>query len=549
MRWHLFCRVILWRRNDNFVFALITSGSAIVNIGDGVECKVTGILQVVDEVDGPSTKKEYEAAMAPVGDELKGQVVDFLGRPVGIDGKPSDQSIGIDKMAPLFGTPPCMEDREPIDSPLLTGVKALDIITPLGKGQALQISGIQGSGKTEISIESIMGQQDTGIRCVYAAVGCSRFQLSQTLKHLSETGCMGYTTVVVATDDKDLGEQYAAISYSMSIAERIRDEGGDALVVLNDVGAMVRLWESITVSMASLGSVAVEVLEDELPDTPSSTESDDLVEYEGMLVSVAAAQRRRFFSSLIQRCARMHRRLRGGSLTGLFVVPGCPSQGTKPHIKEKIAQYKHLSPAQKEKLMHALEQQSDPLAMSEPTSPQDLRTEIVEEFMSMTDGQVVLYGTRDQSTGGARIDPQLSVSRIGGRAYSPAISEIASLVRFELAQANDAQKFAANAATDPMTRKALKRAAVVTAALPQPVGTICPLEHQVVQLMAVQQGLFDDIPPAHVAKLLREITSEVSNLCPKALSEVARTRKLSRASKAAILAALNTSCKDILGRK
>jgi len=160
-----------------------------------------------------------------------------------------------------------------------------------------------------------------------------------------------------------------------------------------------------------------------------------------------------------------------------------------------------------------------------------------------------LYGTRDHATGGARIDPQLSVSRIGARAYSPAISEIASLVRFELAQANDAQKFAANAATDPMTRKALKRAAVVTAALPQPVGTICPLEHQVVQLMAVQQGLFDDIPPANVAKLLNIITSEVSSLCPKALSEVARTRKLSRASKAAILAALNTSCKDILGRK
>ena len=91
------------------MFSLITSGSALVNIGDGVECKVTGILQVVDEVDGPSTKKEYEAAMVPVGDGLNGQVVDFLGRPIGNDGKPGAQSIGIDQMIPLFGAPPCQQ--------------------------------------------------------------------------------------------------------------------------------------------------------------------------------------------------------------------------------------------------------------------------------------------------------------------------------------------------------------------------------------------------------------------------------------------------------
>jgi len=417
------------------------------------------------------------------------------------------------------------------------------------KRQALQVSGVQGSGKTQLCIEAITGQKGMGIRCVYAAVGCTTEQLRGTVQMLEDNGCMEYTTVVAATCDKDWGEQYAAICTACSVAERIRDEGRDSLVVLNDVGAMVRMWEAITVGMANLGAVSVDILKEELSEVVevSDTNDDDLVEYEGMLVSVAAAQRRRFFSSLIQRCARMNKRLLGGSMTGLFVVPGSPAQGKSPQMKDKISQYKHLTAAQKAKLLHALEQQANP-ADQEFVSPQDLRTEIVEEFMSMTDGQVVLEGMKDNITGGARVNAQLSVSRIGSRAYSPAISELASLVRFELAQANDAQKFAANAATDPLTKQALKRAAIVTASLPQREGTVCPLEHQVIQLMAVQQGLLDTVPPENVSAFLEKITDEVVQLCPKALAEISSTRKLSRASKASILAALTTSCKAILER-
>eukprot|EP00889_Picochlorum_renovo_P006640 jgi/Picre1/33670/NNA_001149.t1 len=524
--------VLLWRRDDNVVFGLVPEGSNMVSVGDQVDCQVTGILQVADEEEGPRTKREYTYAKVPVGEELLGQVVDFKGCVVedGSDA-PCGNPIGTSIMYPLLNPPPNMEDRESIDSPLTTGVKAIDIITPLGKGQALQVSGVEGSGKTQLCIQAIIGQRDTGVRCVYAAIGCTKKQFNQTLKALKEYGCMEYTTVVVATADADLGEQYAAICYACSIAERFRDEGKDSLVVLNSISAMVKLWESITYSMATLGSVQIEASEMEDSDS-------DLVEYEGMLVSVAAAQRRRFFGSLIQRCARMHKRLKGGSMTGLFVVPGSPALGRKPQMKDKIAAYKHLTPAQKEKLLHALEQQGE--ADSSIVSANDLKTEVVEEFMSMADGQVVLENSRDEVTGGPRVDPRLSVSRIGSRAHSPAISDLASLVRFELAQANDAQRFAANAASDPLARKALQRADAVTAALPQREGSICTLEQQVIQLLAIHQGLLDNVPLEDVTSTLDEITDDVTKRCPVGVEEIKATKKLSQAAKAAILAALTT---------
>lgn len=516
------------------MFALISHQDGVVSAGDTVDCQFSGILQVADEDHGPQTKRRYKIAKVPVGDELIGKVVNFMGHPIknGVIEKDT-APIGTSSMYPLLKSPPNMEDRESIDSPLITGVKGIDIITPLGKGQALQVSGVQGSGKTQVCIQAIIGQRDSNVRCIYAAVGCTKEQLSQTVKILEESGCMKYTTVVVATEDKGLGEQYAAICYACSIAEKYRDDGGNSLVIFNNISPMVKLWDCITTSLGSIesGNMAREI--------DSEGDAHDLVEYEGMLISVAAAQRRQFFSFLIQRCARMHKRLKGGSMTGLFVVPGSPAQGKSLRVKDKIAGYKHLSAAQKAKLISALEEQ-ERFDIKEGDLQHDLSTEIVEEFMSMADGQIVLEATRDRVTGGPLVDPRLSVSRIGSRAYSPAIADLASLVRFELAQANDAQRFAANAATDPMARKALRRANAVTAALPQREGSICPLENQVIQLMAVQQGLVDNVPIDQVSNTLDAITRDVICLCPKAVEEIKMTKKLSQEAKAAIFAALTT---------
>ena len=234
----------------------------------------------------------------------------------------------------------------------------------------------------------------------------------------------------------------------------------------------VRMWEAVTVALADLGPVELDLNEDEAAAAmlttaggaaaresgavaeQSSEEEQGLVEYEGMLVSVAAAQRRRFFSSLIQRAAKMHRRLRGGSLSLLLVVPGVPARGVRgalqgPHPHKDVLRYKHLSEAQKAKLLAALEVQTaggagssiDGSASSGDeagagagpaevpgTGPREVRTEVVEELLSIADGQVVLMASRDPATGGVSVDPQLSLSRIGSRAYNAAMEALAPQV-------------------------------------------------------------------------------------------------------------------------
>lgn len=543
-----------------------------------MECRVRGILQVVDSDEGPSTKREYEAMSVPVGKALVGQIVDYLGRPVSENGGEliSEIALGTDKYLPLLNAQPDMESREQITEALVTGVKALDVLTPLGRGQALQVSGTQGSGKTQLCIDAIIGQGtqpgstrsgNSGVRCVYAAVGCSSEQLRGTVEQLKAHGCMEYTTVVAATADRPLGEQYAAMLAACSIAEATRDAGGHALVVLNDVSVMVRMWEKITVAMADLGSVVTEVqaaevaelavaahdaiaeagidLEAEKEGMRNKEEDEEMIEYEGMLVSVAAAQRRRFFSSLIQRCAKMHRRLKGGSMSALLVVPGSPATGNRisRQAKEKILKYKHLTEEQKAKLITALEKQSSFSNNNKKNGPkgpvpEELRTEVVEEFMSITDGQIVLRQVRDGPTGGVSVNPQLSVSRIGSRAYSPAVASLAPQVRFELAQAEDATKFSADKGSVAAAERAQRRAAVIAAALPQPQRTVCPLEVQVVHLLALKKGLLDDIPVSEVGKRLDALTNAVKHSCLDALNEIAQTQRLTATAEAAISEAL-----------
>jgi F-type H+-transporting ATPase subunit alpha len=586
----LMCSTLLWRRSDNVVFALLQGGSDLVTIGDGVECKVRAILQVVDESEGPSTKKEYHLTTVPVGDSLRGQVVDYLGRVLSPDGKllgspqVNTQQLGTEARLPLLNRQPDMESREQITEALVTGVKSLDILTPLGRGQALQVSGPKGSGKTQLCLDVILGQQGAGVRCFYAAVGCTSDQLSRTVAQLEEHRAMGYTTVIAAPSDRSLGEQYAAMLTACSMAEAVRDAGGHALVVLNDVSVAVRMWEMITVAMADLGSVALDVLETGANASAEQTaqqdgEEDAMVEYEGMLVSVAAAQRRRFFSSMIQRCAKMHRRLKGGSLTGLFVVPGRPagsgdltgelSSRRLEAMKQKVRKYRHLTEEQKEKLLHALEKPEKPASssvddtsqdvaseqqsssLSDIRASQELRTEIVEEFMSIVDGQIVLKRPsevgmdmkekdRSKPHAGVHVDPRASLSRIGSRAHPPALVDLAPTIRFDLLQAEDARKFAAAAAqSEARYTKTLHRADIVKAALQQPIRSPCPLEIQVVHLMAIKSGLLDDCEPSQVGERLDRITSMIQNsTLQSVLAEISETKRLTATSQAALEGAL-----------
>ena len=156
-----------------------------------------------------------------------------------IGGNDVPRQLGTRQQLPMLNVQVDMDSREQIKESLFTGVKAVDVLTPIGRGQAQLVAGPTGAGKTQLCIDVVVGQRGAGVRCVYASVGSSRGQLARTVEQLRENGCLEYTTVVAATDDRPLGEQYAAMLTACSIGEQHRDEGGHALVVLNDVSVMV----------------------------------------------------------------------------------------------------------------------------------------------------------------------------------------------------------------------------------------------------------------------------------------------------------------------
>ncbi|KAK9829697.1 hypothetical protein WJX72_007407 [[Myrmecia] bisecta] len=512
---------LLWRRSDNICIVLVLGGSQSVEVGEAVECRIKAILQVVDAATGAKTKREYEICKVPAGNSLAGEVVDFLGRPPG-----SLQQIGTSASMPLFNSQLDMDSREQIFEPLVTGVKAVDALTPLGRGQALMVTGLPGTGKTSLAVDAVLGQRRSGVRCFYAAVGLREEEQRMILGRLQRGGATQYTTLVTAPAGASLGERYAAICSACSMGERLRDAGQHVLVVLDDISCIVQMWERITVAMAELSPEQAR----QASARAAELDSEQLVEYEGMLVSAAAAQRRQFFSSLIQRSAKVHRRLKGGSMTLLLVLPGTPATGQHASAAELVAQYKHLSPEQKAKLEAALRTRQP----APPEIPEGcLRTEVIEEFMSIADGQAVLERVASSSAAGPStafsIDPQASISRIGSRAYPAAMAQLAPHIRFELAQAVDAQRYTSDP-DDPVVRKKAEYAARVRAALVQHPCQPVPLEEQVVCLYALQKGLLDTVKPSEVAGRLEEATFHLRRHQSQLLSDIAASQQLTPAT-------------------
>jgi F-type H+-transporting ATPase subunit alpha len=587
---------LLWRRSDNICFAVLLGG--VASVGERVACRIKGILQVVDAADGPLTQREYDVATVPVGPGLAGAVVDYRGRALdweggsgsgladdGISLPPAPGAsppLGTDAAGALFAECPPMEARSQICAALTTGVKGIDALTPLGRGQCLLVLGAPGSGKTTAALDAVLAQASSGVRCVVAAVGCQPAAVRAAAEALARKDALGHVTIVTAPAGAPLGERYVALCAAAAIAERARDGGGDALLVVDDGGCLPEMWERVTAALASLGPAVAE--EDALgavktkekdgegaaeaaaaadgprpsPPPTSSPPGDEgsadeaLVEYEGMLVSAAAAARRRFFASLLQRAAKLTPRLGGGSLTMALVLPGVPASGRRvggggdasassssssdsPAID--LDSYTTLSPVQREKMAAALAARAKKAAAGakggSPTGASaggGVRTEVIEEFMSIADGQAVCV--RGDGDAAYAIDPASSVSRIGARAYPPALRTLGPAVRLELAQAVDVARTLGPSAgslspaevaslAGPRAAAALIRADRVRAALTQPSGHPVPVEEEAVTLHALAAGWLDAVPCAAVPRRLGLLMSALRRSRPGMLSALA----------------------------
>ncbi len=206
---------------------------------DAVSVIVMG--DYTDIVEGDEVRTTGSVASVPVGDALLGRVVNALGQP--IDGK---GPIVSEETRPIERIAPGVIKRQDVDTPLQTGIKAIDAMTAIGRGQRQLILGDRQTGKSAVAIDAIINQRDSGVKCIYVAVGQRRSQIAQTVQVLEDNGAMDNTIVVAASASDPAPMQYIAPFAGTSMGEEFMEAGGDALVIYDDLTKHAQAYRQVS---------------------------------------------------------------------------------------------------------------------------------------------------------------------------------------------------------------------------------------------------------------------------------------------------------------
>jgi F-type H+-transporting ATPase subunit alpha len=369
----------------------------------------------------------------PVGPELLGRVVDALGRP--IDGK---GPINAKVTSPVERIAPGVIDRKSVDQPLMTGIKAVDSMIPIGRGQRELIIGDRQTGKTAIAIDAILRQKGTGVKCIYVAIGQKASTVRNIVRKLEEHGAMEYTTVVAANASDPAAQQYLAAYSGCAMGEYFRDRGEDALIVYDDLTKQAWAYRQISLLLRR----------------PPGREAypGDIFYLHSRLLERAA----RVNEDYVERFTNGEVKGKTGSLTALPII----------------------------------ETQAGDISAFVPTN-----------VISITDGQIFLETSLFAQGIRPAINAGLSVSRVGGAAQTKVIKKLGGGVRLDLAQYRELAAFAQFASDlDAATRAQLERGKRVMELMKQPQYSPLSIGEMAASLYAANEGYLDDVPVEKVGE-------------------------------------------------
>src|SRR4030081_2192777 len=401
-----------------------TFGLALNLERDSVGAVILGDYEHISE--GDTVKTTGRILEVPIGPELKGRVVNALGQP--IDGK---GAINTKLTAPIEKIAPGVIARQSVSQPMQTGLKAIDSMVPIGRGQRELIIGDRQTGKTAVAIDTIITQKGTGVKCIYVAIGQKQSSIANVVRKLEEHGAMAHTIIVAASASLPAAMQYLAPYGGCAMGEYFMDNGEDALIAYDDL------------SKQAVGQPQTALL---LRPPPGREAYPGDVFY--------------LHSRLLERSARVNEeyvekftngRVKGktGSLTALPVIEKQAGGGAAVVARNRI---------------------------------------------SDTDGQVFLETALFNSGIRPAINAGISVSRVGGAAQTKVIKKLGGGVRLALAQYRELAAFAQFASDlDEATRKQLERGRMVTELLKQAQYSPLPIALSVVFLFAVNKGFLDNV--------------------------------------------------------
>jgi F-type H+-transporting ATPase subunit alpha len=391
---------------------------------DSVGAVILGDYKTISE--GDSVKCTGRILEVPVGEALLGRVLDSLGNP--IDGKGPVESS---EMSPIEKIAPGVIARQSVDEPVQTGLKSIDSMVPVGRGQRELIIGDRQTGKSAVAIDTIINQKGTGVKCIYVAVGQKNSTIATVVRKLEEHGAMEHTIVVAAAAAESAAMQYIAPYAGCSMGEYFRDRGEDALIIYDDLTKQAWAYRQVSLLLRR----------------PPGREA-----YPGDVFYL--------HSRLLERAARINadeveKRTNGavkgktGSLTALPII----------------------------------ETQAGDVSAFVPTN-----------VISITDGQIFLESDLFNAGIRPAINAGLSVSRVGGAAQTKIIKKLGGGVRLALAQYRELAAFAQFASDlDEATRKQLERGQRVTELMKQKQYSPLSVAEMAVSLFAADQGYLDDV--------------------------------------------------------
>lgn len=350
----------------------------------------------------------------PVGDHLIGRVIDPMGIP--IDGK---GPIPANKRLPIERPAPAIMNRMAVNTPLQTGIKVVDALIPIGRGQRELIIGDRQTGKTQIAIDAILNQQGKDVLCIYCAIGQRAAAVARVIANLEEKGAMDYTVVMVAEGNHTAGLKYIAPYAATSIAEYFMEEGRNVLIVYDDLTHHARAYRELSLLLRR----------------PPGREA-----FPGDIFYI--------HSRLLERATHLSDKLKGGSLTALPIIE---------------------------------------------TEAQNISAYIPTNLISITDGQIYLSPKLFEAGILPAVDIGKSVSRVGSNAQLPAYKSIVNL-KLQYAQFEELENFSRfGTHLDENTKKIIDHGERIRSCLKQNELHPLTVPQQIVVLLALTNGLFDDV--------------------------------------------------------
>jgi F-type H+-transporting ATPase subunit alpha len=406
------------------------------NLAEGMKVKGTGrILEV------------------PVGRGLLGRVVNTLGQP--IDGKgPVDN----DGFSPIEVIAPGVIERKSVDQPVQTGLKAIDAMIPIGRGQRELIIGDRQVGKTAIAIDTIINQKDSGIKCVYVAIGQKASTIANVVRKLEEHGALANTIVVVASASEAAALQYLAPYAGCSMGEYFRDRGEDALIIYDDLSKQAVAYRQISLLLRR----------------PPGREAypGDVFYLHSRLLERAA----RVNAEYVEKFTNGAVKGQTGSLTALPII----------------------------------ETQAGDVSAFVPTN-----------VISITDGQIFLTSQLFNSGIRPAVDPGISVSRVGGAAQTKIVKKLSGGIRTALAQYRELAAFAQfSSDLDDATRKQLDHGQKVTELMKQKQYSPMSVAQQSLVLFAAEKGYLADVELSKIVDFEAALLSYANTQHAELMAEI-----------------------------